>query len=135
MLKITIIPAAFAFAFLSAAASAQTTTPSPSLQHQEVTPNTPNSGAGIPGQPGNKNGPPADAAGTTGSGSAPDVSPSKKDASKVPGKPGGKSGPPVMPPSRSQYPRGSAFNSAFAEWRAQARTAAVRSLRALHKRS
>lgn len=101
MLKIIVIPAVFAFAILPATAIAQTTNPSPNLEHQKVTPNTPNSGAGIPGQPGNKNGPPANAAGTTGSANSTAVSPSQEDAAKVPGKPGGKSGPPVMPPSGS----------------------------------
>jgi hypothetical protein len=101
MLKIIVIPAVFAFAVSPAAAIAQTANPSSSLEHQKLTPSTPNSGAGIPGQPGNKNGPPANAAGTTGSASSPNVSPSKEDAAKVPGKPGGKSGPPVMPPSGS----------------------------------
>jgi hypothetical protein len=65
-----------------------------------------NSGAGIPGQPGNKSGPTANSSsGTVGStGNAPAQS-STQDASKVPGLPGSKSGPSVRPPSTSAEPK------------------------------
>lgn len=99
MLKIIVIPAACALVALPLAATAQTTTPSPNLEKNQAAPTTPNSGAGIPGQPGNKNGPPAKS-GTTGSAN-PAAVPSSKDAAKVPGKAGGKSGPAVRAPSGS----------------------------------
>jgi hypothetical protein len=57
-------------------------------------PSAQNSGTGIAGQPGNKNGPAAR------SGQDQNAS-SQQDTSKIPGKPGGKSGPAVMPPSHS----------------------------------
>src|SRR4051812_12670595 len=65
-----------------------------------------NSGAGIPGQPGNKSGPTANSSsGTVGStGNAPAQS-STQDASKVPGLPGSKSGPSVRPPATSAEPK------------------------------
>ncbi len=100
MLKIMLIPAAVAIATLPVVTLAQTTTPSPNLENGKVMPTAPNSGAGIPGQPGNKNGPPAKS-GTTGAANSATTPLSKEDAAKVPGKPGGKSGPPVMPPSGS----------------------------------
>jgi hypothetical protein len=54
------------------------------------TDNRVNSGAGVPGQPGNKPGPPAYRDQNTGQASP--------DQSKVPGQPGNKSGPAVQPP-------------------------------------
>ena len=67
-----------------------------SIQQQ---PTSPNSGAGITGQPGSKSGPAAKSpSATTGSG----VGESRnQDAAKVPGLPGSKSGPAVKPPSSS----------------------------------
>lgn len=63
--------------------------------NQTVTaPSAPNSGAGIAGQPGNKNGPAARTGEDRGASS-------QQDASKIPGKAGSKSGPAVTPPSRS----------------------------------
>jgi hypothetical protein len=63
----------------------------------------PNSGAGVAGHPGNKNGPPPQKKQTTGSMNN-DSSASKptagQDASKIPGKAGGKSGPAVKEPSK-----------------------------------
>jgi hypothetical protein len=62
---------------------------------------SPNSWAGIPGQPGSKSGPavkPPSA--TTGSGVDSDQG-RNQDATKVPGLPGSKSGPTVKPPSSS----------------------------------
>lgn len=59
-----------------------------------------NSGAGIPGQPGNKNGP-----ATTGAGAASPQAPGEavrgQDPAKIPGLPGNKSGPAVKSPSDS----------------------------------
>ena len=62
-------------------------------------PTSPNSGAGIAGQPGSESGPAAKSpSATTGSG----VGESRnQDAAKVPGLPGSKSGPAVKPPSSS----------------------------------
>jgi hypothetical protein len=54
-------------------------------------PSAPNSGAGIGGAPGNKNGPPA---GTVGSSSS-NLSVQQQDSSNVKGLPGNKSGPPA----------------------------------------
>ena len=67
-----------------------------SIQQQ---PTSPNSGAGIAGQPGSKSGPAAKSpSATTGSG----VGESRnQDAAKVPGLPGSKSGPAAKPPSSS----------------------------------
>src|SRR5689334_17701703 len=75
---------------------AQTTGPG-SQDRQSVTPTSPNSGAGVPGHPGNKSGPAAKRSGTTGS----DVNSgtSTQDTSKIPGKPGSKSGPAERSPS------------------------------------
>jgi hypothetical protein len=72
---------------------------SPAIAQSTITPSTQNSGAGIPGQPGNKNGPAADAHGQA----ADQINPTTRlqDTSKIPGKPGSKSGPAAMPPSRS----------------------------------
>jgi hypothetical protein len=77
------------------------TTPalSQNAQSTQPQPTSPNSGAGIPGQPGNKSGPavkPPSA--TTGSGVDAGVG-RNQDAAKVPGLPGSKSGPAVRPPS------------------------------------
>jgi hypothetical protein len=55
---------------------------------------TPNSGAGVPGQPGNKSGPGVKQ-GQTLSGQSTGIS---QDQSKVPGLPGNKSGPAERPP-------------------------------------
>jgi hypothetical protein len=64
------------------------------------TPSAQNSGAGIPGQPGSKNGP---AAGKDQTAASPQTNPttSLQDTAKIPGKPGGKSGSAVMPPAKS----------------------------------
>ncbi len=64
-------------------------------------PSAQNSGAGISGHPGNKNGPPAK--GTVGSSTSagqqnPDVR--NQDSAKIPGLPGNKSGQPAKPPNR-----------------------------------
>jgi len=65
-------------------------------------PSAQNSGAGISGRPGNKNGP-APKAQTTGSstGTSTGISPAvQQDSAKIPGKAGSKSGPAVKPPSK-----------------------------------
>jgi hypothetical protein len=104
MPKLFIGPIALAISMLPVAAIAQTT--GASSQNQSVAPTTPNSGAGIPGQPGNKSGPPARRSGTIGSGvdSSSDVNGGMQtqDASKIPGKPGSKSGPAVKSPSSAK---------------------------------
>ena len=66
MQKLFVAPLALAIAGLPVISIAQTTSPS-SQDRQSVTPTSPNSGAGIPGQPGNKSGPGAKRSGTTGS--------------------------------------------------------------------
>jgi hypothetical protein len=89
--------AALALAVMASPALSQTGAPAGAGQ-------TPNSGAGIPGQPGNKNGPPAQKPSSTmGAGSTSSQTPGStpQDASKVPGHPGGKSGPAVKSPSSS----------------------------------
>ena len=66
---------------------------------QVTVPSAQNSGAGIPGQPGNKSGPAAkSSSATTGSGNNEGVR--EQDSAKIPGLPGSKSGPAVKPPSR-----------------------------------
>ena len=67
-----------------------------SIQQQ---PTSPNSGAGITGQPGSKSGPAVKSpSATTGSGAGESRN---QDPAKVPGLPGSKSGPAVKPPSSS----------------------------------
>jgi hypothetical protein len=67
---------------------------SPSQDNAEQRPN--NSGAGVPGLPGNKSGPAHRPEGMTQDGHTPAPSP---DQSNVPGLPGTKSGPAVRPPA------------------------------------
>lgn len=83
---------------LSPAASGQTNKPDVSSA-----PSAQNSGAGIPGQPGNKNGPAVKPGETVGSSSATDQhnpTVQAQDPSNVKGLPGNKSGPPAKQPSR-----------------------------------
>ncbi len=65
-----------------------------------TTPSVQNSGAGISGYPGNKNGPAAEK-GTVGSAATGQQNPEvrEQDSSKIQGLPGNKSGPAVKPPS------------------------------------
>jgi len=85
-------------AALPLAAIAQTTN-SGASDRRSLTPTTPNSGAGIPGQAGNKSGPAPKQLGTTGS----DVnSATSTDTSNIPGKAGGKSGPATRSPSSTK---------------------------------
>ena len=73
------------------------TAPALAQNAQQQQPTSPNSGAGITGQPGSKSGPAAKSpSATTGSGKS-----RNQDAAKVPGLPGSKSGPAVKPPSSS----------------------------------
>jgi hypothetical protein len=65
----------------------------PALAQTSPQPTSPNSGAGVAGQPGSKNGPDAKS-GITGQGNA------VQDTSKIPGKAGSKSGPAVNPPAK-----------------------------------
>jgi len=62
--------------------------------------NTPNSGAGKPGLPGNKSGPAETKSGTTSPGATTTTTP--QDASGIQGKPGNKSGPAVRSPKTEQ---------------------------------
>jgi hypothetical protein len=72
---------------------------------QVTVPSGQNSGAGIPGQPGNKNGPAAQRpSGTMGAGAPSQQAPSgdavrQQDPAKIQGLPGNKSGPAAHPPS------------------------------------
>lgn len=90
----SIASALFALAMLAPAAFAQTTKPDVSSA-----PSAQNSGAGIAGQPGNKNGPAAKPGETVGSSSTlngqqnPTVQ--QQDTSNIKGLPGNKSGPPA----------------------------------------
>jgi hypothetical protein len=88
--------AALVLAALASPALSQGTAPSGATQ-------APNSGAGVQGQPGNKNGPPAQRpSGTMGAGSSSQApANTTQDASKIPGHPGGKSGPAAKSPSNS----------------------------------
>jgi hypothetical protein len=95
MSKFLIGPVALVIAMLPAVAMAQKTTPD-SPGTKSIQPVTPNSGAGIPGQPGNKSGPAAKKPETTGSEAN---SKPSDDVSKIPGKPGSKSGPAIRSPS------------------------------------
>src|SRR4051794_24112564 len=63
-------------------------------------PTSPNSGAGIPGQPGGKSGPAVKPSTATGSG-VESGGGRNQDTAKVPGLPGSKSGPAVKSPSNS----------------------------------
>jgi len=93
-MKSTVSLAAIALALSSAAALPQTTNPDVS-----GAPSAQNSGAGIAGQPGNKNGPAARPGGTVGANQTnPTVQ--LQDTSNIKGLPGNKSGPPAKQPDR-----------------------------------
>jgi hypothetical protein len=62
-------------------------------------PGAQNSGAGIAGQPGGKNGPATNVQGQVANSDQTDSTTRLQDTSKIPGKAGGKSGPAVMPPT------------------------------------
>lgn len=93
MSKLIVI--ATALAFVSAPALAQNS--SGNSARTMAAPSAHNSGTGISGQPGSKNGPPAKS--TTGSASDENAHAQQQDSSKIPGKAGGKSGPAVHAPS------------------------------------
>ncbi len=94
-MKRTLIIASLALAISSPAVLAQTTNPGVS-----AAPSAPNSGAGIAGQPGNKNGPAAKSADTVGSAAGANQQNPAEDASNIKGLPGNKSGPPARQPDR-----------------------------------
>jgi hypothetical protein len=79
------------------------TTPalSQNAQSTQQQPTSPNSGAGIPGQPGSKSGPAVKPPSATTSSAVDSSEGRNQDAAKVPGLPGSKSGPAVKPPSSS----------------------------------
>jgi hypothetical protein len=87
---------ALALAFCASAALAQTAKPDVS-----AAPSAQNSGAGIAGAPGNKNGPavkPGDTVGSTMNQQNPTVQ--QQDPSNIKGLPGNKNGPPAKRPDR-----------------------------------
>ena len=95
-MKAMLSTAILALAISGPAALAQTTSPGVS-----TTPSAPNSGAGIAGQPGNKNGPAAKPGETVGSGvGAQKPSDQTQDTSNIKGLPGNKSGPPATQSDR-----------------------------------
>ena len=69
----------------------------PALAQTPTPPSSQNSGVGIAGQPGGKNGP---AAKSAASDDQRNLTTQLQDTSKIQGKPGGKSGPAVKPPSK-----------------------------------
>ncbi|WP_431015519.1 hypothetical protein [Bradyrhizobium pachyrhizi] len=88
----------FALALSAPVALAQTTKPDVS-----GAPSAQNSGAGIAGQPGNKNGPaakPGETVGASSSSNQQDPTVQHQDTSNVKGLPGNKSGPPAKEPDR-----------------------------------
>jgi hypothetical protein len=88
-----LIAIAAALAFVSAPVLAQNSSGTGTM----TPPSANNSGAGIAGQPGNKNGPAPKS--TSGSASEENAHAQQQDSSKIPGKAGGKSGPAVHAPS------------------------------------
>ena len=94
-MKRTLIIASLALAISSPVALAQTANSGVS-----TTPSAPNSGAGIAGQPGNKNGPAARSTDTVGSAAGANQQNPAQDASNIKGLPGNKSGPAVRQPDR-----------------------------------
>jgi hypothetical protein len=84
---------------LSAALAQSQTNPTGAQPNPTASPSAGNSGAGIAGAPGNKNGPAA-TSGTTGSSASSNPTVQQQDSSTVKGLPGGKSGPAVKPEDR-----------------------------------
>ena len=94
MLRLT--AAAVALVAIASPAMSQTDAPAGARQ----VPSAQNSGAGIPGQPGNKNGPAArPPSATSGAGATTSDNPAarEQDSAKIPGQPGNKSGPAQAP--------------------------------------
>ena len=94
-MKLIVSGFAIALALTGSAALAQTTQPGTS-----VAPSGQNSGTGIAGQPGNKNGPPAKPGDTVGSSSGTNSAVQQQDTSNIKGLPGNKSGPAAKQPSK-----------------------------------
>jgi hypothetical protein len=69
----------------------------PALAQTPSPPSSQNSGVGIAGQPGGKNGPAPNSSATN---DQKNQTTQLQDTSKIQGKPGGKSGPAVKPPSK-----------------------------------
>ena len=91
--------AAGAIALMTVPALAQSSSGSTGQTPQAT---SPNSGAGVQGEPGSKNGPPAQTSETTGANSSMgNAGKTPQDASKIPGMPGNKSGPAPRKPSDS----------------------------------
>jgi uncharacterized membrane protein len=88
----------FALALSATVALAQTTKPDVS-----GAPSAQNSGAGIAGHPGNKNGPaakPGETVGTSSNSNEQNATVQQQDTSNIKGLPGNKSGPPAKEPDR-----------------------------------
>ena len=94
-MKCIVSALAVAFALSTSAAIAQTTQPNVSNA-----PSAQNSGAGIAGQPGNKNGPTAKPSDTVGSSSGSNSTVQQQDTSNIKGLPGNKSGPAAKKPDQ-----------------------------------
>jgi len=95
-MKAVLSMAILALAISAPPALAQTTSPGVS-----TSPSAPNSGAGVAGQPGNKNGPAAKSGDTVGSAAgAQKPSDQTQDTSNIKGLPGNKSGPPARQSDR-----------------------------------
>lgn len=94
-MKRIVIPTALVLIVCLAAAQAQSGKPDVS-----AAPSAGNSGVGISGAAGNKNGPAAKPANTTGSTAQPNPTVQQQDPANVKGLPGNKSGPAVKPPDR-----------------------------------
>jgi|SRR5579862_2370380 len=94
LMKLIVSTLAIALA-LSGSAVAQTTTPG-----ANSAPSAQNSGTGIAGQPGNKNGPAAKSRDTVGSSSGTNSTVQQQDTSNIKGLPGNKSGPAARKPEQ-----------------------------------
>lgn len=97
-MKLIISAVALVLTVLPSAVSAQATKPDVS-----TAPSTQNSGAGIPGQPGNKSGPavkPGETVGSSSTTNQENPTVRMQDPSNIKGLPGNKSGPPAKQPSR-----------------------------------
>ena len=94
-MKFIFCPVAFALALSGSVAFAQTTRPDAA-----ATPSVQNSGTGIAGQPGGKNGPVAKPADTVGASGGANSTVQQQDSSNVKGLPGNKSGPAVKKPDQ-----------------------------------
>jgi hypothetical protein len=98
-MRYLIVTATLAIALLPHVTRAQTNTGNAQPDATTAT-SAGNSGTGITGAPGNKNGPAATSDTTTGSNAQPNSTVQQQDSAKVKGLPGGKSGPAVKPEDR-----------------------------------